>query len=94
MTLKDQSSQDTDGVNTTEFSDDELVAADDSIIGRALGWSLVVVVLAVAIGGLLFVANRSDSPPPVTKVEILPARPIEVTADPPDVRFTDITIGS
>ncbi len=92
MTLKDQSSQDTDGADTTEFSDDELVAADDSIIGRALAWSLAVVAVAAAIGGVLFLANRPEEPPPVTAITILPAMPVEAIIDPPDVRFTDITI--
>jgi len=92
MTLKDQSSQDAAGANKTELSDDELVAADDSIIGRALGWSLVVLVLAGALGGLLFFANRPDEPLPVTKIKILPPMTFEVTIEAPEVQFTDITI--
>lgn len=92
MTRKDHSAPNTDGANGTEFPDDELVAADDSIIGRALVGSLVIVVLAAAIGSLLLVANRPDEPPPVTEVTIGPAMRVEVTVEPPEVRFTDITI--
>jgi enediyne biosynthesis protein E4 len=73
--------------------DDELVHADDSIIGRAIRSSLLVFVVAAALfGGVIFFLKRKPGPPPaqITKLAS-PVSPDRPQAEIPLARFTDIT---
>jgi hypothetical protein len=76
----------------TERPGEELVPADDTIIGRAFRWSLVVVVLAAAAVGVGIWATRRAEPetPPQPPPEIEPIAPAPVF-DPPSINFGDIT---
>ncbi|MBK8478049.1 MAG: CRTAC1 family protein [Opitutaceae bacterium] len=72
---------------------EELVQADDAIIGRAVKWSLLVLAGLALAGTGAYLALRPPAARPVEKVSTL-ATP-EVAAAPavtiPAVRFTDIT---
>ena len=72
--------------------DDELVATDDAVIGRAFWWSTGVagVLLAGAALGAWILTRPEPIPPPTATTYVAP-QVVELTADPPDVRFTDIT---
>lgn len=77
------------------IDEDELVAADDRIIGRAFRWSLLVfVIIGGCIAAVMWTLNR---PQPVVVREaraFVPPRVIDIPATPPMVSFTDITSGS
>lgn len=76
-----------------QHDDEELVHADDSIIGKAVRWSLLVlVIVAVLFGGTVFVLKRKPAPPPaqVTKLEA-PVSPDRPQAEIPVTKFTDLT---
>jgi hypothetical protein len=70
----------------------ELVPADDAIIGRAFRWSLLVmVVIAAAAAVTAWLVTRPDvkpPPAPAPRAEAIARRPV---ARPPTVVFTDIT---
>ncbi len=73
--------------------DPETEERDDAVIGTALRWSLVVILVVGSIaGGAAYLLTRPAPPPPVKKTELARA---QVRAAPqvtvPDVRFTDIT---
>ena len=73
--------------------EDELVQADDTIIGKAVRLSLVALVgITVVIGGTLFLLNRQPAPPPpqITKLNA-PAVRETPAAEIPAAKFTDIT---
>ena len=72
---------------------EELVHADDAVIGRAVRWSVIALLAILVLGGGAFlVLKRKPAPPPsqITKMAapIVPERP---QADIPVARFTDIT---
>lgn len=72
---------------------DELVHADDAVIGRAVRRSLIALLLILIIGaGTLLVLKRKPAPPPaqLTKMSapVVPERP---QAEIPVAKFTDIT---
>jgi enediyne biosynthesis protein E4 len=72
---------------------EELVHPDDTIIGKAVRWSLIaLVVIAVVVGGTLLFLKRKPAPPPaqVTKIEAPVARD-RPQAEIPDAKFTDVT---
>lgn len=72
--------------------DDELVATDDTIIGRAFWWSTgVAVVLLAGIALGAWVMTRPEPVPPPTATTFVAPQVVELSANPPDVRFTDIT---
>lgn len=73
--------------------DDELAHADDAIIGKAVRWSLcVLLVVAALFGGTVFLLKRKPAPPPaqVTKLDA-PVSPERPQTEIPAARFTDIT---
>jgi len=71
---------------------DELVAEDDSIIGRALRWSLLLLLGAATVAGLaLFITRRPQPAAPAREIEATAPRPVDRTARPPSVPFTDVT---
>ena len=72
---------------------EELVHADDTIIGKAVRWSLVALVtIGVVVGGTILVFKRKAAPPPpqVTKIDA-PVAPNRSQAEVPLAKFTDIT---
>jgi hypothetical protein len=72
---------------------DELAHVDDTIIGKALRWSLVVLVMiAVVFGGAVFFLKRKPAPPPPQIIQFAaPASPNRPLAEIPIAKFTDIT---
>jgi hypothetical protein len=76
-------------------SDDqeELVHADDAVIGRAVRWSVVVLLVIVASGlATILVLNRKRvvAAPQLTKMAA-PVLPVRPQAEVPVARFTDVT---
>src|SRR6266700_2698993 len=72
---------------------DEMVRADDAIIGQAVRWSLAVLlaVLVVLGGSILWLKRKPAQPlPQVTKIAA-PLAPARSQADIPVAKFTDIT---
>ncbi len=75
-----------------ELEHGELVAADDAVIGRALRWSAVaVVVVGAAVAAMLWYMKRAPEVLPVVVPTVIPAQEVTAAADPPTVGFTDIT---
>src|SRR5204863_285086 len=72
---------------------EELVHADDTIIGKAVRWSLVaVLVIAVVVIGFIFIVKRKPAPPPPRVTQLsAPAVPAKPKAEIPAAPFTDIT---
>jgi enediyne biosynthesis protein E4 len=84
--------------NPTTPPDDheELVHADDAIIGKAVRWSLVAVfTIALLAGGAILVFRHRHAPPPpeLTKLAA-PVIPERSQAEIPAAKFTDITLES
>jgi enediyne biosynthesis protein E4 len=75
-----------------EPDDDELVPADDAVIGRAFRRSLIVLG-AVAVVALVAVLVARRPPPPKPEQQIASAPPLapERTATPPAIPFADVT---
>src|SRR2546425_10321711 len=72
---------------------EELVHADDTIIGKAVRWSLVVgAAVAVVVIGFIFIVKRKPAPPPrrVTQLSA-PTAPANPKTEIPTATFTDIT---
>lgn len=73
--------------------DDELVHADDTVIGKAVRRSLIVfVIIAVLFGGTVLLLKRKPAPPPpqITKYNA-PVSPDRPQTEMPVTKFTDIT---
>ncbi len=71
---------------------EELVPADDSIIGRALRWSaLALVIGAAAIGALLWLARRPAEVAPEQTLERTAPVAVDTAIEAPPVRFVDVT---
>jgi len=72
---------------------EELVHADDTVIGKAVRWSLVVgLVIAVVVTGIIFIFKRKPAPPPARVTQLsAPADSAKPRAEIPTVSFTDIT---
>lgn len=78
-----------------DLEEDELVPEDDRVIGRALRWSLVALVAIVAIVvGVLWFLGRPEPTGPEQAIAAEAPRVTETVADPPEVRFTDVTAAS
>jgi hypothetical protein len=76
---------------------DELVRADDSVIGRAFRWSLVALVTLATAGLGVWLFVKRPPAPALTKLTTLtsPAKPDQVmAAEIPIAKFTDITAQS
>ena len=74
-------------------NDEELVHVDDAIIGKAVRWSLVVLlIIAVLFGGAVLILKRKPAllPPQVTQFTA-PVSPDRPRAEIPVAKFTDIT---
>ena len=72
---------------------DELVHTDDRIIGKAIRWSLVALVMAAALfgGAVLFLKRKpAATAPQMTKLSA-PVSPEHPQAEMPVAKFTDIT---
>src|SRR5438445_1297130 len=72
---------------------EELVHADDTIIGQAVRWSMVVgIVIAVVVIGFIFIVKRKPAPPPPRVTQLsAPTAPDNPKAEIPTATFTDIT---
>src|SRR5438874_1097491 len=72
---------------------EELVNADDTIIGKAVRWSFIALVsLAVLSGGAIYLVKRKPAPPPQRLTHLsAPRVPDKPRAEIPVARFTDIT---
>ncbi len=81
----------TDALREPDVVEEELVAEDDAIIGKALRWSLAgLAVLAAAAAAVVWFAR-----PEAVRIEVkealrIGARATQVDALPPAVRFTDV----
>jgi hypothetical protein len=73
--------------------EEELVYADDRVIGRAMRWSLVAfVVLCIGGAGLFYFLKRKPAAAPARVTNIAaPAAPERPQAEIPPVKFEDIT---
>ncbi|HZL34071.1 MAG TPA: CRTAC1 family protein [Tepidisphaeraceae bacterium] len=72
---------------------EDFVSPDDAVIGRALRWSIAaLLILSGVVMGTIWWAHRAP-PPPITRLtDLSTTNPISHTvAEPPAVRFTDIT---
>src|SRR5438034_635634 len=72
---------------------EELAHADDTIIGKAVRWSLVVgTVVAVVVICFIFIVKRKPPPPPPRVTQLsAPTAPDNPKAEIPTATFTDIT---
>jgi hypothetical protein len=75
---------------------DELAHTDDAIIGRAVRWSIAVVVILAGLCALAYFALKPKPAKPPARVTTLVAPKMAVvpTAEIPEARFTDITAAS
>src|SRR6266850_3453684 len=75
------------------LDDEELVHADDTIISKAVRWSLLVLVIFAALFGGAFFLLKRKSPPPLAQVTKLdaPVSPSRPQAEIPAAKFIDIT---
>ena len=74
------------------ISEDELVPADDAIIGRAFRWSILLfVILAAVIAAMVFLMRRPEQTAVAAPRAFVPPRRIETAAASPAIPFTDIT---
>lgn len=72
--------------------EEELVPADDAIIGRAFRWSLLVFVAAGAvIAGMVLLMKRPANVAVAAPREYVPPKRIESSVVAPSIPFTDIT---
>jgi enediyne biosynthesis protein E4 len=72
---------------------DELVRADDAVIGRAVRWSLVALSAILMIGAVTVLVLKHKAPvtaPPLARIAA-PVNPARPRAEVPLARFTDIT---
>ncbi len=72
---------------------EELAPADDTIIGKAVRWSVLALVVAgVLVGGIVFLLNRKSRQAPAQITQIsAPALPNKSKEEIPTVKFTDVT---
>ncbi len=80
-------------MSTPPHVPEELAHADDTIISRALKWSLGTAAILAIIGAGVFFALKPKPTKPVEKLTPIPAPKMAAasTAQIPTVRFTDIT---
>jgi hypothetical protein len=72
--------------------DQDLVPADDVVIGKAFRWSLLVAGALVAVVAFsIWIANHQAPTAPPVEAVFIPPHAIEQVADPPRVEFTDVT---
>jgi hypothetical protein len=79
--------------HTPPEDQEELVRADDTIIGQAARWSLVILIGSAALaGGIIFIVKRKPAPQPpqVTRIEA-PVAPARAQSGIPSAKFTDAT---
>ncbi len=82
----------TDNLPPDEIPEEELVAPDDAIIGRAFRISMLVFVLiAVSIGLMIWQLKQPERLSPPTETVVAPPAEIKRDASASPVKFTDIT---
>ena len=80
---------------STQQDHDELVAADDAVIGHAFRWSVVVIaVLVIVVGAGVWAFRRPDAVAPPQVLDVVPPETVDHDATAPKVTFTDITEAS
>jgi hypothetical protein len=75
---------------------EELVHADDRVIGRALRGSFIALVVILALGGGAFLALRKKPEARPTQMTSItaPTAPTRTVQEVPVAKFTDVTVGS
>jgi hypothetical protein len=78
---------------TPPDENEELVHADDEIIGRALRWSLfsLVAILILTGGAILLLRRKPPAPPPQVTKLAAPSLPDRPQAEIPIAKFVDVT---
>lgn len=85
-------SQRRDRGDNLPMEEEELVPADDSVIGRAFRRSVVLIVILLVIAGSSFWwLSRPPKALPTVVTTFTPPQKIATDAKPPTVRFTDVT---
>ncbi|MGB0717219.1 MAG: FG-GAP repeat domain-containing protein, partial [Phycisphaerae bacterium] len=75
-----------------QVHDEELVEADDAIIGKAFTWSIVVMAGIAVIGfGIYWLTRPTVENEGPTEVTVVAPKQVETIVAPPAVTFTDIT---
>ncbi len=69
-------------------------AGDDAIIGKALRWPLLVLLVLVGLVAVILAASRRREAPPVRLTTLVPPTAAVGDHDIPAVRFEDVTLGS
>jgi len=73
-------------------TEEELVREDDTIIARAVKWSLLVfALLALAVAAVILALREPEPPPPPPAAPYVPPRLVDRAVVPPPVPFTDVT---
>ena len=72
---------------------EELVQADDAVVGRAFQRSLIALVVILVLGvGAFFALRKKPEPKPTQMTSITaPTAPTRTAQEVPDAKFTDIT---
>ena len=73
--------------------EDELVHADDAIIGKAIRWSVALLAaLAVLFGAAVIILKHKPAPPPSQVTQLAaPVAPERPRGQVPNAKFTDVT---
>jgi hypothetical protein len=78
-----------------EIDADDLVAEDDAVIGRALRWSLLVLVgVGAVVGAGLYLVQRPAAAGPEQAIEAAAPEPVVRSADPPAVAWVEVAANS
>src|SRR6267142_5193182 len=74
--------------------EDELVPADDTIIGRAFAWSLAVfAVIGAIVGATVWLLSRAPVVTPASPSAFVPPRALVIgAATIPSIAFADVTL--
>ena len=71
---------------------EEIVEEDDSVIGRAFGWSLLVIAAVAVVAAVAwFIGSRPEEQQAEQKIEVAAPQAVQRRVEAPQVRFVDIT---
>ena len=82
--------------NPRPDENEELVHADDAVVGRAIQRSLIALVVILVLGGGAFLVLRKKPAPKPTQMTSIsaPTAPTRTVLEVPEAKFTDITAAS